>query len=82
MRVFAVVGLCAVGLIGCASTADSNRIAQTQCASVGITPRDPDFATCMQAYRQLRREDSLETNYRNAINAVPDDRRMGHNWVY
>ena len=81
MRVVAVLGLCVLGLIGCASP-QANELAQNQCAAVGITPRDADFATCMQAYRQLRREDALESNYRNAINAVPDDRRNGHNWVY
>jgi hypothetical protein len=81
MRLVAALGLCALGLLGCA-TPEANEVAQNQCASVGITPRDPDFATCMQAYRQLRREDALESNYHNAINAVPDDRRFGHSWVY
>jgi hypothetical protein len=81
MRVLAILGLCALGPMGCAST-EANQVAQTQCASVGITPRDPDFGTCMQAYRQLRRENALESAYHNALNAVPDDRRMGHNWVY
>ena len=81
MRMVAILGLIALALAGCAS-ADDTLLAQNQCASVGITPRDADFATCMQAYRQQRREDSLTDNYHNAINATPSDRRMGHDWVY
>ena len=81
MRWLVIHGPCALGLMACASP-EANQVAQNQCAAIGITPRDPDFATCMQAYRQLRREGALETNYRNAINAVPDDRRNGHSWVY
>jgi hypothetical protein len=81
MRVFAALGLCTLALWGCASP-ETNQQAQNQCAAVGITPRDPDFGTCMQAYRQLRREDALNQNFHNTINATPDDRRMGHAWVY
>jgi hypothetical protein len=81
MHRFAVLGLSALALMACA-TADETMLAQNQCASVGITPKDADFATCMQAYRQQRREDALTDNYHNAINAVPSDRRMGHEWVY
>jgi len=77
----AVLGFCALGLFGCASP-EANQVATEQCETVGITPGDPNFAVCMQAYRQSRREGALNQNYHNAINAVPDDRRRAHDWVF
>ncbi len=69
----AVIGLC-----GCAS--DTQRQAAiTQCQEVGISQRDPQFDTCTRAYTLQGNQDTLETAYHRALNAVPD-RKLPHQW--
>ena len=78
MRHALVLTIAVIGLCGCAG--DSERLAaDAQCQAVGISQRDPQYDTCMHAYTLQARQDSLETTYHRAANAVPD-RKLPHQW--
>jgi len=77
MAGFALLALC-----GCATPDSVQRQAAINCLAVGISEKDPQFETCTHAYRRSYMEDRLENSFHDALNAVPEDRRIQHQWVY
>jgi hypothetical protein len=74
--VFAVT---AFALCGCAdSNAIDQQVALANCQAVGISERDPQFATCMEAQVQGRREGRIERAYKGAKNIIPYERMIPH----
>ena len=72
-RVFVALACLALG--GCAgSYAFDQQVALANCHAVGISSTDPQFATCMQAQIQGRREQQLEQAYDNAKKLRPNER--------
>jgi len=68
-----------LALCGCATSAAVDRqAALAGCQAVGIGERDPQFATCIQAQIQGRRETNLEHAYDNAKHIVPNDMMSRH----
>ena len=66
-------------LCSCASSnAVDERVALASCQAVGISANDPQFATCMQAQIQGRREDRIERAYKGAKNIIPNERMTPH----
>ena len=64
-----------LALCGCASSyALDQQVALANCQAVGINQRDAQFATCMQAQIQGRREQQLESAYDNAKKLRPNER--------
>jgi uncharacterized protein YecT (DUF1311 family) len=74
--------LAVLGLSGCATQEIVQRQAADNCQAVGISEKDPQFATCSQAFKRQYQEDQLNQNYRNLLNAVPNDRRIPHMDIY
>jgi uncharacterized protein YecT (DUF1311 family) len=70
------------GLSGCATQDIAQRQAADNCQAVGIGEKDPQFAVCSQAFKRQYQEDQLNQNYRNLLNAVPNDRRVPHMEVF
>jgi hypothetical protein len=69
----------ALALCGCATSAAVDRqAALASCQAVGINERDPQFATCLQAQIQGRREMHLEHAYEDAKHIVPNDMMSRH----
>jgi hypothetical protein len=69
----------AFSLCGCASSnVVDQQLALANCQSVGISEKDPQFATCMQAQIQGRREAQIERAYRGAKNIIPNERMTPH----
>ena len=79
---FMMAGFALLALCGCATPDSVQRQAANNCLAVGISEKDPQFATCTHAYRRSYMEDRLETTFDDALNAVPEDRRIRHNEVY
>jgi len=52
--------------------------ASNQCQAVGITERDPQFSTCMQAMILTQREGELKWAYHSMLNLTPSDRMTRH----
>jgi hypothetical protein len=77
LTIFAGLSLC-----GCATQEIVQRQAAGNCQAVGIGEKDPQFATCSQAFKRQYQEDQLNQNYRNLLNVVPNDRRLPHMDVY
>jgi len=76
------VALASLALCGCASShAVDQQAALASCQAVGISERDPQFATCMQAQIQGRREGQIERAYQGAKNIVPNERMTPHSDV-
>ena len=82
MRNFLIVASIALGLSACATHESVGRQAAASCQAVGITEKDPQFATCSEAYSRQYLEGRLNESFHNALNPTPDDRRIRHNWVY
>ena len=79
MRKSIALLLASFALCGCASSnAVDERVALAGCQAVGISEKDPQFATCMQAQIQGRREDRLERAYKGAKNIIPNERMTPH----
>ncbi len=56
-----IVIVAAIGVCGCAADRELLRQeAINQCQAVGITEKDPQFATCLQAMTLTQREDELK----------------------
>jgi len=73
------VAMASLALCGCASSyAVDQQYALASCQAVGIGERDPQFATCMQAQIQGRREQQLENAYDNAKKLRPNERMTRH----
>jgi hypothetical protein len=82
MRNFIIAASVGLALCGCAADKDRvERIAVTNCNAVGITEKDPQFATCRQAYGRQYIEDRLSHDYHDARTAFRDP-KLGHNDVY
>ena len=82
MRKFMMAGFAIFTVCGCAAPESVQRQAIANCQAVGISEKDPQFATCTHAYRRTYMEDRLETSFHDALNAVPEDRRIRHNEIY
>jgi hypothetical protein len=82
MRNIVIAAFAVIGLWGCATPESVHRQAANNCQAVGITQKDPQFQTCTQAYTRQHLENRLEQSYHDALNAVPDDRRIRHMQVY
>ena len=68
-----------LALCGCATgSAVDQQVALANCQAVGISERDPQFATCMQAQIQGRREGQIERAYQGAKNIIPNERMTPH----
>ncbi len=68
-----------LALYGCASSyAVDQWVALANCQGIGISEKDPQFATCMQAQIQGRREMQLEQAYENGKHIVPNERMTRH----
>ena len=68
-----ILSFCLIG--GCADTKTNlAQDAADRCAAVGISARDPDFNTCMQAYALEAKQDSILNAYRQS-DSVPPPRR-------
>jgi len=77
MRRFVIVSLAALALSGCAGQQYTEE-ASAQCQAVGITEKDPQYATCAKAMTLIKREDALRTAYKKMLPAVPYDRMTPH----
>ncbi len=82
MRTIIVVASIGMALSACAADPSVMRQAALNCQAVGITEKDPQFATCTKAFSQQHIEDRLAQTYHDALNAVPNDRRIAHMDVY
>ena len=82
MRTIVILASAGLALCGCATDPSVQRQASANCQAVGISEKDPQFATCTKAYSRQHLEDRLSDTYREAIRAVPDDRRIPHQDVY
>jgi len=79
MRKSMVFAVTALAVCGCAaSNAVDQQAALASCQAVGISERDPQFATCMQAQIQGRREGQIERAYKGAKNIIPNERMTPH----
>jgi hypothetical protein len=69
----AILICCLIG--GCADT--TTNVAQeaaNRCAAVGISARDPDFSSCMQAYALEAKQDAILNAYRETDSPRPAHR--------
>jgi hypothetical protein len=82
MRNLIIMASVGAVLCGCASDKDrADRLAVANCNAVGITEKDPQFATCRQAYRSDYIEGRLEHDYHDALTAFRDP-KLSHNDPY
>ena len=82
MRTMIIMACVGMALSACAG--DNNRlerIAVTNCNSVGITEKDPQYAACRKAYSQQYIEDRLTHDYHDARSAFRDP-KLAHTDVY
>jgi hypothetical protein len=71
--------LMVLAVAGCAtSNGVDQQVAQANCQAVGISERDPQFSTCMQAQIQGRREGQIERAYKGAKNIIPNEHMTPH----
>jgi hypothetical protein len=79
MRNATLFALISFVLCSCAgSNAMDQQVALANCQAVGISERDPQFATCMEAQIQGRREGQIERAYKGAKNIIPYERMIPH----
>jgi hypothetical protein len=78
MRAPIIVVSAALALWGCATPEGVQRQALNNCQAVGITEKDPQFATCMRAFKLQYSEERLEHDYNDALIPVRQDRRSRH----
>jgi hypothetical protein len=82
MRKLIIVASLALALCGCAAPDSVRRQALSNCQSVGISEKEPQFASCMQAFRLQNEQDRLEQSYHDALTAERDDSRDHHPSIY
>ena len=82
MRRLVVAGFAALALASCAAPEAVQRQSALNCQAVGISEKDPQFATCTEAFRRTYLEDRLEQSYHDAANPTPEDRRIRHDQVF
>jgi hypothetical protein len=73
-----------VGLVVCGCATDStrtDRLAVANCNAVGITEKDPQFATCREAYSRDYVEGRLEHDYHDALTAFRQP-KLAHTDAY
>jgi len=69
----AILICCLIG--GCAdSNANVAQEAANRCAAVGISARDPDFNSCMQAYALEEKQNAILNAYRQSDSPPPTRR--------
>ena len=73
MRYGLVILICCLAG-GCASSTNVAQEAAERCAAVGISARDPDFNTCMQAYALEAKQNAILNAYRDSYSAPPPRR--------
>jgi hypothetical protein len=79
MRNFVLLVSASLALCACAnSSAVDQQVALANCQAVGISEMDPQFATCMRAQIQGRREGQIERAYQGAKNIVPNEHMTPH----
>ena len=71
MRNFIILASAGLALCGCATDNRAESIAIANCNAVGITEKDPQFATCSQSYRLQYLQGRLEMSYRDARRTPP-----------
>lgn len=82
MRKLIIVASAALALCGCATPDSVRRQALNNCESVGITEEDPQFATCMHAYRLQSQQDRLEQSYHDALTWAGERPRNRYQQTY
>lgn len=80
MAKITLAALVLMGLGACATPEAVRVQAANNCQSVGISEKDPQFATCREAFSRQYLEDRLDRSYHDALNATADDRRIAHQW--
>ena len=80
MRGIFIAALAGLALCGCATDPSVYHQASLNCQAVGIGEKDPQFATCSQAYARQHLEDRLTQSYHDALKSVSTDaeRRIPH----
>jgi hypothetical protein len=80
MRNVFIMVLSGLALCGCATDPSVYRQASLNCQAVGIGERDPQFATCAQAYTRQHLDEQLSEGYQSVLRSVPFDaeRRIIH----
>jgi hypothetical protein len=82
MRKLILVASIGLALSGCATDSNrADRLAVANCHAVGITEKDPQFATCREAYSRDYVEGRLEHDYHDALTAFHDP-KLAHTDVY
>ncbi|HEY4264695.1 MAG TPA: hypothetical protein VGM72_05210 [Micropepsaceae bacterium] len=73
MRYLILMASVGLALCGCATDRNrADRLAIANCNAVGITEKDPQFATCREAYSREYVEGRLEHDYHDALTAFHD----------
>jgi hypothetical protein len=80
MRTVMLLALAGLGLCACATDESVIRVARANCQAVGITEKDPQFATCTQAISRQHLEDRIHDSYHGATQGPITDaeRRTPH----
>ena len=81
MRALIIVASATLALCGCATPEGVQRQSLSNCQAVGITEKDPQFATCMKAFRLQNQQDRLEQSYHDALTVMPDNPRDRRRYV-
>jgi len=77
MRLTVLAALLGVLICGCAGQSAEQQAANS-CQQVGISERDPNFATCTEAYRLQREQGGLRDSVQQTANVGPRPRRALH----
>jgi len=72
LRKSAVLLLAGAALYGCAADPAWRQGAVNRCQAVGITEKDPQFATCTKALVQTEREDRIVKAYHDTSKVLYD----------
>jgi hypothetical protein len=78
MRTLIIAASAALVLWGCATPEGVQRQALNNCQAVGITEKDPQFATCVRSFKLQSIQKRLERDYHEALIPVREDRRSRH----
>jgi len=73
MRTLIVAVFTALGLCACATDERVIQQARASCQSVGITEKDPQFATCTEAMSRQHLEDRIHEAYHGANQSLVTD---------
>jgi uncharacterized protein YecT (DUF1311 family) len=76
-----IVASAMMALCGCATSEQTLKLASANCQAVGISEKDPQYATCMKSFSYQHIEAELNENYHESIRAVREP-KLGHNDLY